>query len=249
LKSKVKCGNSSPQLKTEGFSCHQFYKKSARNTPSLQNKPHVVILHGVLMPALAMFYLTHQLRKSGFIVHSLSYQSVIKTPAENAFILHKKILNLNLNNLHIVAHSLGGIVSAHLLAYFDDIPKGNIVMLGTPISGSWFANRLCYVPILNKMLANSMVKGLSGKKIPDWKSERHWGMIAGQSSFGLAIIAGGLPEKGDGTVMLKETQHKKINAHITLPVSHTGMLFSKDVARFTASFLKTDCFPSLNSEA
>jgi len=27
LKSKVKCGNSSPELKTQGFSCHQFYKK------------------------------------------------------------------------------------------------------------------------------------------------------------------------------------------------------------------------------
>lgn len=207
---------------------------------SLQTKPHVLILHGVLMHALAMFYLAYQLRKYGFIVHSLSYQSILKTPAENAFILHKKILNLNLNvnKLHIVAHSLGGIVSTHLLTHFDSIAKGNIVMLGTPINGSWFANKLRPYPIINKILANSMKQGLSGKEIPEWKLEYHWGMIAGQANFGLAIIVGGLPEKSDGTVMLKETQHKKIDEHIILPVSHTGMLFSKDVALLTASFLK-----------
>ncbi|MCK5918123.1 MAG: hypothetical protein KAG34_06840 [Cocleimonas sp.] len=196
------------------------------------------------MNALEMFYLEYQFKKSGFIVHSISYQSVLKTPAENAIILHQKILKLKLNKLHIVAHSLGGIVTAHLLAMFDDIPKGNIVMLGTPINGSWFAHKLRYVPLINKMLANSMKLGLSGNDIPDWKTEHQWGMIAGKAKIGLAIIVGGLPEEGDGTVMLKETQHQKINTHITLPVSHTGMLFSKQVAQFTVHFLKTGKFPA-----
>ncbi len=211
--------------------------------PSTQQRPHVVILHGVLMNALEMFYLEYQLKKSGFIVHSISYQSILKTPAENAAILHQKILKLKLNQLHIVAHSLGGIVTAHLLATFDDSPKGNIVMLGTPINGSWFAHKLRLFPLINKMLANSMKLGLSGNDIPDWKTEHQWGMIAGQAKIGLAMIVGGLPEEGDGTVMIKETQHPAINAHITLPVSHTGMLFSKQVAQFTAHFLKTGRFP------
>lgn len=223
-------------------------KRVIHNNLTLQTKPHVVILHGVLMHALAMFYLAHQLRKSGFIVHCLSYQSVLKTSADNASALHKKILKLRLNHLHIVAHSLGGIVASHLLANFDDMPKGNIVMLGTPINGSWFANKLRPFPIINKVLSNSMKQGLSGKGIPQWKSEYPWGMIAGQAPFGLAIVVGGLPEKNDGTVMLKETQHKKVDEHIVLPVSHTGMLFSKDVAHFTANFLTTGHFPSLNSD-
>ena len=215
---------------------------------STKQRPHVLILHGVLMNALEMFYLEYQLKKSGFIVHSISYQSILKTPAENAAILHQKILKLNLNKLHIVAHSLGGIVAAHLLAKFDDIPQGNIVMLGTPINGSWFARKLRSFPVINKMLANSMKLGLSGKDIPDWKTEHQWGMIAGKAKTGLAIIIGSLPEEGDGTVMLKETQHQKINAHITLPVTHTGMLFSKQVAQFTAHFLKTGGFPRRLSE-
>lgn len=208
----------------------------------LKNKPHVVILHGVLMNALAMLYVAHQLKKSGFLVHNFSYQSILKTPAENATILHQKILKLNLGNLHIVAHSLGGIITAHLLANFNDIPKGNIIMLGTPINGSRFANKLRPFPIINKVLANSMKQGLSGKEIPEWKTEYQWGMIAGQARFGLAIIIGGLPEKSDGTVMLKETQHRNIDEHIILPISHTGMLFSKDVARLIAYFLNNGNF-------
>ena len=120
------------------------------------------------MNALEMFYLKYQLKKAGFIVHNISYQSVLKTPAKNAVILHQKILKLNLDKLHIVAHSLGGIVAAHLLAKFDDIPQGNIVMLGVPINGSWFAQKLGYFPIINKILMNSMRSGLSGKEIPKW---------------------------------------------------------------------------------
>jgi pimeloyl-ACP methyl ester carboxylesterase len=209
-----------------------------------KNKPHVLILHGVLMNAVEMFYLAHRLKNTGFIVHRFSYQSVLKTPLENASILHKKILALNLQNLHIVAHSLGGIVATHLLAKYNDIPNGNIVMLGTPIKGSWFANRLRHYPLISILLRKSMKQGLSGLDVPNWSvTTRRWGMIAGDAKFGLAMIVGGLPEAGDGVVMLKETQHPQIDEHIILPVSHTGMLFSKDTAKITAYFLKKGVFP------
>ena len=212
------------------------------NPKKNQKRPHVLILHGVLMNAFEMFYLAKQLRKENFIVHTISYQSILKTPAANASILHQKILKLEVDNLHIVAHSLGGIVTAHLLAKFDDIPKGNIVMLGTPIQGSWFARKLQHIAIINKLLANSMKRGLSGKNIPQWNSSRSWGMIAGKVNFGLATIIGGLPKEGDGTVMLEETLHDKITSHMTLPISHTRLLFSKEVAELTAYFLRKNSF-------
>ncbi|MCK5896156.1 MAG: alpha/beta hydrolase [Cocleimonas sp.] len=211
--------------------------------PNNKPQPHVIILHGVLMHALEMFYLVHQLKKAGFIVHPLSYQSILKTPAQNASVLHRKIRQLKANRLHIIAHSLGGIVTTHLLAQFDDLPKGRVVMLGTPIQGSWFAKKLRYYPLINKLLANSMQQGLSGEGIPEWTSKRRWGMIAGQTKRGLAIIAGGLPHNGDGTVMVKETRHQHLSAHITLPISHTGMLFSKQVAHYAAYFLLVGEFP------
>ena len=213
------------------------------NSKEVKNHPHILILHGILMNALQMFYLARQLRKEGFVVHTISYQSILKTPSANAKIIHKKILELSVNNLHIIGHSLGGLVIAHLLDQFDDdIPKGNIVMLGTPIQGSWFAQKLQSWPIIKKILSNSMKRGLSGENIPEWRSTRQWGMIAGKKNFGLASIMGGLPLQGDGTVMIKETEHHKINAHKILPVSHTGLVFSREVAEHTAYFFKYNHF-------
>lgn len=207
-----------------------------------EDKPHVLILHGVLMNAYEMFYLSYALKKKGFEVHALSYQSVLKTPAQNATILHQKITALNLDKLHIVAHSLGGIVTLHLLEKYPNIPQGNIVMLGSPITGSWFAKRLRHWPIINKMLSNSMKRGLSGVNIPAWRTTRNVGMIAGEWRFGLATIVGGLPKQGDGTVMIKETYHERLTEHLVLNVSHTGMIFSSEVADYTALFLKTEHF-------
>lgn len=195
------------------------------------------------MNAFALRYVAHQLKQAGFIVHRFSYQSVLKTPAENAKAIHKKIQALDVQTLHIVAHSLGGIVTTHLLKKYNDIPVGHVVMLGTPIQGSWFANKLRYYPLINILLRKSMTEGLSGINLPKWCATRRWGMVAGQSTFGLAMIVGGLPEKGDGTVMLKETQHPQINEHLILPVSHTGLLLSKETAKVTAYFLKKGIFP------
>lgn len=206
------------------------------------NKPHVLVLHGVLMNAHELFYLSHKLRKQGFTVHAFSYQSILKTPAQNADIIHQKILELDIDNLHIVAHSLGGIITLHMLSKYQDIPDGKVVMLGSPVTGSWFAKRLQHWPLINSMLSSSMKKGLSGIDIPEWTSTRKVGMIAGDWGFGLATIAGGLPEKGDGTVMIKETYHDKLTEHLILKVSHTGMLFSSEVIEQTSEFLKTGHF-------
>ena len=66
------------------------------------------------MNPLEMRYLGSQLEKSGFNVHYVYYQSVLKSPAENAAIIQDKIKQLNLPNLHLVGHSLGGVLLMHL---------------------------------------------------------------------------------------------------------------------------------------
>ncbi|MCK5902016.1 MAG: hypothetical protein KAG28_02610 [Cocleimonas sp.] len=189
-----------------------------------------------------MFYLVSQLRQQGFIVHALSYDSVLKTPKENAKRLYQKISALRLNQLHLIGHSLGGIMILHLLATFNDLPKGRVVMLGTPIKGSWFAKTLKSWFLINQLLRNSMIQGLSGKDIPEWNSTREWGMIAGRYRFGMATLLGGLPEAGDGAVMIKETYHEAIKEHLILPIAHTQFLFSKETAVYIATFLNRGTF-------
>ncbi len=194
------------------------------------------------MNPLEMRLLGKRLEKSGFKVHYVFYQSVLKTAAQNAQSIHSKIQKLKLPDLHIVAHSLGGVITMHLFDQFDDIPPGRVVMLGAPVNGSWIAQKVQDWPIISPLLARSMPSALSGEDIPDWKTTRDWGMIAGTRNQGLGFLAGGLPKESDGTVLVEETRHPKQSAHITVNTSHTGLLFSKEVAQLTENFLKTGAF-------
>jgi len=205
-------------------------------------KPNVLLIHGVLMNPLEMRYLGKQLENAGFQVHYVYYQSVLKKPAENAKAVYQKIAKLNLPDLHIVAHSLGGIITLHLLDQYKDIPEGRVVMLGSPVQGSSVAQRIQSWPVLSPLLSQSMQQGLSGDGLPDWTCGRDWGMIAGDKNIGIGSISGKLNEKSDGTVLVKETKHPQLTEHIVVNKSHTALLFSKTVANLTIKFLQTGSF-------
>ena len=205
-------------------------------------KPNVLLIHGVLMNPFEMRYLGKQLEKSGFKVHYVFYQSVLKTAAQNARVIYAKIKKLNLPDLHIVGHSLGGVITMHLFDQFDDIPMGRVVMLGSPVNGSCVAQKVHRWPVISPLLANSMPKALSGEGIPEWHSPRDWGMIAGTFNTGLGQLAGGLTGEGDGTVLVEETRDPKQTSHTCVKKSHTALLFSKEVAELTSSFLNTGKF-------
>ena len=208
-------------------------------------KPNVLLLHGVLMNSVEMLYLQRLLEKENFKVHSLSYQSVKYSIAENTQRLHSKINTLNCTQLHIVAHSLGSIMAMHLLEKHPELPVERIVMLGTPIKGSYAAEKISRWNIVGRLLTKSMASGLDGNHA--FKPQQHQiGMIAGNinSPIGLGLLLGKLPEENDGTVLLSETKHPAISEHIVVNKSHTGLIFSKKVSGLIANFLKTGHFPN-----
>ena len=71
---------------------------------------------------------------------------------------------------------------------------------------------------------------------------REIGMIAGSRGIGLGLLLGGVGGPGDGTVAVAETRAEGLADHWVLPVTHTGMLFSRAVARQACRFLKTGRF-------
>jgi len=203
---------------------------------------NVLLIHGVLMNPLEMRFLGNQLKRAGFNVHYIFYQSVLKNSAQNAREIHKKIKKLNLPNLHIIAHSLGGIITMHLFEQFNDIPSGRVVMLGSPINGSYVAQKVQKWPIISPLLSKSMPSALSGEGIPEWNCQRDWGMIAGTRNQGLGVLTGGLSGESDGSVLVEETLHPKQSAHVKVNTSHTGLLFSKEVVLLCCIFLNTGQF-------
>jgi len=84
-----------------------------------------------------------------------------------------------------------------------------------------------------------------GRSIRDSLARTHWevpadvevGVLSGSRSFGMGRLIPGLRQPNDGVVAVEETRLTGSRDAITLPVSHSEMLFSGACAIQIASFL------------
>jgi pimeloyl-ACP methyl ester carboxylesterase len=201
----------------------------------------VLLIHGLWMNGLAMFYLEHALKREGFLCDSLSYHSMLGTLSEHVDALAGRIAAIDADTVHLVGHSLGGIVALGYLQGARDRRIGRCVLLGSPVGGSQIA----------RTLAQQRGGGLLlGRSVDVWQSDVPHrigdglcvGAIAGSEPFGLASMFMDLPAPSDGVVTIDETRLPGLADHLVLPVSHSGMLISSQVADQVAAFLRRGLF-------
>ena len=197
-----------------------------------------VLVHGLWMTGLEMVPLAWRLRRCGFTTHTFRYPSVRRSPRENAAALDAFLKTLPEPVIHLVAHSLGGIVVLHLFHVFPHQKPGRVVMLGTPLKGSAAAGRLARTPWGRAILGRSVEQGLLGGA-PRWHGARDLGIIAGTRPLGVgALVAlGRLPRPNDGTVELAATRCDGASEHLVMRHSHFGMLYARDVTDAVCRFL------------
>lgn len=197
----------------------------------------VVLVHGLWMNGLDMSLLRHRIEAAGYPVRRIVYPSLKQCPAENARLLQSLIAGINTSRLHFVAHSLGGLVIRHLFYLYPEQPPGHIVTLGTPHQSSSAARQLQKIRSGRLLLGKSVENGLLGQA-PPWRDQLHpLGVIAGTLRLGMGMIVPGVPRPNDGTVAVAETRLDGMADHISLPVSHFGLLLSRNVADQTLHFL------------
>jgi len=184
-----------------------------------------------------MSLLRLRLHGAGFDTRQFSYPAVRSSPRANAMALNAFIRDMRAETVHLVGHSLGGIVIRHLLQDYSDQRAGRIVTLGTPHQASSAARTLSRWLPGRIALGKSVHDGLLGG-VPRWPAQRELGCIAGTLRFGMGTIVPGIPRPSDGTVAVEETQLPEMRDHITLPVSHFGLLLSPRVASEVVHFLK-----------
>ncbi len=146
------------------------------------------------------------------------------------------------DTLHLVGHSLGGVM---IVKMFDDppaLPPGRIVLLGSPVNGSSAAVGLARFAFGRHILGASMREAVLSGRARAWRGGRDLGVIAGDRPLGLGRFVGSLPGPHDGTVAVAETRLEGATDQIVLPVSHSSMVLSAGVVRQTAAFLRDGRF-------
>jgi pimeloyl-ACP methyl ester carboxylesterase len=197
----------------------------------------VVLVHGLWMTGtLDMAYLRRQLRRCGFKVYVFRYRTVRRSLAENAARLDDFLARLPESTVHLVGHSMGGLVIRKLLLDFPHQRPGRVVTLGTPHCASRAAAAFGRRAPGRWMLGKSL-QALT-EALPPWQGRRDFGVLIGDLPYGLGRLTRRLPLPNDGTVAVDEASLAGATDTITLPVTHISMLFSRAVARQTCRFLR-----------
>lgn len=195
----------------------------------------VLVLHGLWMRSAALGLLARRLRAAGFAVSTLDYPSVRGGPDAALPLLIDTLRALGPGPLRIVAHSLGGLMALSALQAAPELPVDRVLCLGSPLCGSAAAQGLARWPGGRHLLGDSLDLLRTG--LSAWQGAAQVAMIAGSLPLGLGVLPGRLQRPHDGTVSVAETQLPGLAAHWVMPVSHSGLVFSRAVAARAVQFL------------
>lgn len=200
----------------------------------------VLLLHGLWMNRLAMLPLARSLDRAGFLSVSLSYRSMRGSLEEHLAAIARRIESIPADTVHLVGHSLGGVVALRYLQGTQNAKIGRTVLLGSPVAGSQAARTLARHAGGRFLLGTCI--DVFGSGFTGIDRRFCVGAIAGSREFGLGAMALRLASPNDGAVAVEETRLPGLADHLVLPVSHSGMLFSSAVARQVAAFLRRGHF-------
>jgi pimeloyl-ACP methyl ester carboxylesterase len=201
----------------------------------------VVFVHGLYMVGLEFAPLRYRVGRAGFLTRRFHYSSLRHGVDENARRLAVYLSGVQADRLHLVAHSLGGLVTLRMFQQGVKLPPGRVVFLGSPIRGSRAAEYLTQKG-LHWAIGKSGPGGLAEKYEPKWTEPRDLGVVAGTYEFAINPMNFGLVSPHDGMVSVVETHIEGAKDSVTIHSNHTGMLFTRELAEQVTTFLKDGKF-------
>ena len=184
------------------------------------------------------------LQAVGYRVQNLGYPSRSASIRELSEQVFGEALTAARSNgatrLHLVTHSLGGILARSYLAHHAVPELGHVVMLGPPNRGSEIVDRLGAWKLFQ------WINGPAGGELGTTPASTPNQL--GPACFSLGVIAGSrsinwinsllIPGVDDGKVSVERTRLPGMADHIVVPAAHPFLMRNRTAIRQTLYFLE-----------
>ncbi len=170
-----------------------------------------------------------------------SYASVGDNLERNADRLARLCREQGTEPLHLVGHSLGGLLILSAMERNPDLKVRRAVLIGSPYAGTTAAISLARSDVGKRMLGRTLRDWMRMPR-PAIPNGVEVGVIAGNVPLGLGRLVARLPKPHDGVVLVDETRVPGAKDFIVLRINHTGALFSSAVAEAACAFLRNGTF-------
>ncbi len=214
----------------------------------------VILLHGLARTSASMSDLQAELIKAGFLVAKIDYPSRKKPveelsgPAINQGL--KQCEEQGAKKIHVVTHSMGGILFRHYVQTHGAENFSRTVMLAPPNKGSEAVDALRDVPgfqFLNGPAGLQMGTDSNSLPLKLGRAMSDIAIIAGTFSINL-VLSTYLPDPDDGKVSVESSKLEGMCAHLQVHVSHPFIMENEEVMPEIISYLQTGKFISADAE-
>jgi len=196
----------------------------------------VVLIHGLWMTGTEMRVLGGRLEEAGFRVRYFRYRSWRGGLAQAVSALREFVEATKGERVHLVGHSLGGVVISKMLEEAPLSRPGRVAMLGSPMGGS-AAARIVSRRRVGRWLVGGVIREGIVEQAPKWPGGRELLVVAGDIPFGSGLLLG-LPRPHDGVIRVEETRVEGARA-VTVRASHVGLLLSRKVAALLSGYFRS----------